>query len=137
MHYVPGSHRWGLIDKLDLAGEMDAVRSLLTSDQIRDFERKVPIAMKAGYASFHHPVLMHGSFENRSLAQRRATVINVFGDGVVSNLDFVSVNAPGSKNYPSIPVGHKMEGTYYPLLFNPEEISQELLSNIPTLKNLK
>ena len=137
MHYVPGSHRWGLIDKLDLAGEMDAVRSLLTSDQIRDFERKVPIVMKEGYASFHHPVLMHGSFENRSPFQRRATVINVFGDGVISNLDFVSVNSPGTKNYPPIPIGNKMEGTYYPLLFNPEEISQELLSNIPTLKNLK
>ena len=93
--------------------------------------------MKAGYASFHHPVLMHGSFENRSLAQRRATVINVFGDGVVSNLDFVSEIAPGTKNYPSIPVGHKMEGTYYPLLFNPEETSQDLWSNIPTVGNLK
>jgi len=30
-----------------------------------------------------------------------------------------------------------MEGTYYPMLFNPEEISQELLLNIPTLKNIK
>ena len=137
VHYVPGSHRWGLIDKLDLAGEMDSVRSLLTSDQIRDFERKVPIVMKEGYASFHHPVLMHGSFENRSPFQRRATVINVFGDGVISNLDFGSVNYPGTKNYPSIPVGHKMEGTYYPLLFNPEETSQYLWSNIPTVGNLK
>ena len=137
VHYVPGSHRWGLIDKLDLAGEMDAVRSLLTSDQIRDFERKVPIVMKKGYASFHHPVLMHGSFENRSSVQRRATVINVFSDGVISNLDFVSENSPGTKNYPPIPIGNKMEGTYYPLLFNPEETSQELLSNMPTLKNLK
>ena len=93
--------------------------------------------MKKGYASFHHPVLMHGSFENRSPVQRRATVINVFGDGVISNLDFVSVNSPGTKDYPHIPIGNKMEGTYYPMLFNPEEISQELLLNIPTLKNIK
>ena len=137
LHYVPGSHRWGLIDKLDLAGEMDAVRSLLTPDQIHDFDRKVPIVMKEGYASFHHPVLMHGSFENRSSAQRRATVINVFGDGVVSNLDSVSGNSPGTNNYPPIKIGNKMEGTYYPLLFNPEDNSQELFSNIKTLKNLK
>ena len=109
VHYVPGSHRWGLIDKLDLAGEMDAVRSLLTSDQIRDFERKVPVAMKAGYASLHHPLLMHGSFKKQSSIQRRANVINVFGDGVVSNLAFETINAPGTKNYPSIPVDQKIE----------------------------
>ena len=137
VHYVPGSHHWGLIDKLDLAGEMDAVRSLLTSDQIRDFERKVPVAMKAGYASFHHPLLMHGSFENRSSIQRRANVINVFGDGVVSNLAFDTVNAPGTKNYPSIPVGQKMEGTYYPLLLNPEETFKKEWLNIPTVETLQ
>ena len=137
MHYVPGSHHWGLIDKLDLVGEMDAVQSMLTSDQIRDFERKVPVAMKAGYASFHHPLLMHGSFENRSSIQRRANVINVFGNGVVSNLAFDTVNAPGTKNYPSIPVGQKMEGTYYPLLLNPEETFKKEWLNIPTVETLQ
>ena len=136
LHYVPGSHRWGLIDKLDLAGEMDAVRDLLTPEQIRDFEKKTPIVMKAGYASFHHPVLMHGSFENRSPSQRRATVINVFGDGVVSNLDFDTVNAPGTKNYPAIPVGEKMRGSYYPLLFNPEKEFKNAENIIPKLGGL-
>ncbi|MEK9857311.1 MAG: phytanoyl-CoA dioxygenase family protein [Deltaproteobacteria bacterium] len=136
LHYVPGSHRWGLIDKLDLAGEMDAVQDLLTPEQIRDFEKKTPIVMKAGYASFHHPVLMHGSFENRSPSQRRATVINVFGDGVVSNLDFDTVNAPGTKNYPAIPVGEKMRGSYYPLLFNPEKEFKNAENIIPKLGGL-
>ena len=136
LHYVPGSHLWGLIDKLDLAGEMDAVRDLLTPEQIRDFEKKTPVVMKAGYASFHHPVLMHGSFENRSPSQRRATVINVFGDGVVSNLDFDTVNAPGTKNYPAIPVGEKMRGSYYPLLFNPEKEFKNVKSIIPNLEEL-
>ena len=92
--------------------------------------------MRAGYASFHHPVLMHGSFENRSPSQRRATVINVFGDGVVSNLDFDTVNAPGTKNYPAIPVGEKMRGSYY-LLFNPEkELKKNAESIIPNLEEL-
>ncbi len=137
LHYVPGSHRWGLIDKLDLSGEMDAVQEFLTPDQICDFERKVPIVMKAGYASFHHPIMMHGSFENHSPFQRRATVINVFGKGVVSNLDFESVNSPGSNNYPSVPMGQRMEGTYYPLLFDPKKESKTFGDDIPNIKSLR
>ena len=36
----------------------------------------VPIPLKAGCASFHHPLLVHGSFANSSSGSRRATVIN-------------------------------------------------------------
>ena len=79
---------------------------------------------------------MHGSFENRSPSQRRATVINVFGEGVVSNLDFDTVNAPGTKNYPAIPVGEKMRGSYYPLLFNPDKEFKNAESIIPNLEEI-
>jgi ectoine hydroxylase-related dioxygenase (phytanoyl-CoA dioxygenase family) len=34
------------------------------------------IPLKAGYASFHHPLLVHGSFANSSSSRRRATVVN-------------------------------------------------------------
>ncbi|MEM8710613.1 MAG: phytanoyl-CoA dioxygenase family protein, partial [Planctomycetota bacterium] len=63
--YVPGSHRWGLLDRPSLAGdassEMGAIRSSLTPEQAALFERRVPVEMRAGRASFHHPLLVHGS----------------------------------------------------------------------------
>ena len=133
MYYVPGSHRWGLVDKLDLAGDMDAVRELLTPEQRTDFERKTPIEMKAGEASFHHPLLMHGSYENRSERQRRATLINVFGDGVISNREDDSPDAPGTDNYPRVPKGQPMGGPYYPLLLDPQTTLGPLTKEIPTI----
>ena len=36
---------------------------------------------------FHHSMMMHGSYTNRSDKPRRATVINVFRDGVLYNMD--------------------------------------------------
>ena len=133
LYYVPGSHNWGLIDKLDLAGDMDAVRDLLTPAQVDNFERKVPIEMKAGEASFHHPLLMHGSYENTSSRKRRATLINVFADGVISNRQDDSTDSPGTDNYPRVPQGEKMGGAYYPLLLDPRKQFGNFLESVPTV----
>jgi ectoine hydroxylase-related dioxygenase (phytanoyl-CoA dioxygenase family) len=129
MYYVPGSHKWGLVKKPPLAADMDAVRQYLSPSQILDFEEKIPMELKAGQATFHHPLMMHGSYENRSASSRRATLVNVFSDGVVSNLDWETSDSPGADNYPKVPKGQKMGGTYYPLLLDP----QTLPSDIPAL----
>jgi ectoine hydroxylase-related dioxygenase (phytanoyl-CoA dioxygenase family) len=133
MHYVPGSHRWGLLEKKPIAGDMDAVRESLAPEQVADFDRKIPMEMKKGEASFHHPLLMHGSYENRSDHRRRATLINVFADGVVSNREEDGLNAPGADNYPKVPSGDAMGGQYYPLLFNAGEALGDQLNAIPTI----
>ena len=132
MYYVPKSHRWGLLKKTGLAGDMDSVRKVLTDDQIADFDKKLPVEMKKGHASFHHPLLMHGSYENNSDRSRRATLINVFADGVISNRDHE--NAPGADNYPQVPKGEVMGGTYYPLLLEDVEINQ--MKGIPTIQDV-
>ena len=133
MYYVPGSHRWGLLEKKPIAGDMDAVRESLAPEQVADFDRKIPVEMKKGEASFHHPLLMHGSYENRSDRRRRATLINVFADGVVSNREEDGLNAPGADNYPKVPSGDAMGGQYYPLLFNAGEALGDQLNAIPTI----
>lgn len=135
MWYIPGSHRWGLLEKTGLAGHMDAVRDVLTPQQIADFDRKIPVEMKAGEASFHHPVLMHGSYANRSDRGRRATLINVFADGVRSNVDPETQPLHGS--YPHVPPGEKMGGDYYPLLVDPEERFGALADSIPTVDSIQ
>jgi ectoine hydroxylase-related dioxygenase (phytanoyl-CoA dioxygenase family) len=70
--------------------------------------------MPKGYGTFHHPLLVHGSYENRSDRPRRAFVINVFADGTISNSDGELL-----QTVPLIKKGHKMEGQFFPLLYEP------------------
>jgi len=136
MYYVPKSHRWGLLEKTGLAGDMDAVREVLDAEQIDCFDQRTPIEMKLGHASFHHPLMMHGSYENKSARSRRATIINVFADGVKSNRsDEDEADAPGTDNYPKVPAGEKMAGTYYPLLLDPP-VDFPKADDIPTIDTI-
>ena len=110
--YVPGSHRWKLLPITGLAGDMNEIMTVLDEDQKAAF-RPVPVELKRGYCTFHHPLLVHGSFENRSGRQRRATVINVFRDGVRSISD-----EPLLEGVPPIAAGERMDGPFFPLLFD-------------------
>ena len=116
LHYVPKSHKWGLLDAPSLAGDMNGLMKYLTEEQKKEF-KPVAIEMKKGYGTFHHPLLVHGSYENNSEISRRAFVINVFADGTVSNTDDELL-----AGVPIIPNGHKMQGKFFPLLFNPEDL---------------
>jgi len=111
VHYVAGSHRWNLLPITGLANDMDAIQSVLTEDQKAQF-KPVAIELKKGECSFHHPLMVHGSFENKSDRPRRGTVINVFRDGVLS-----ASNDPPLKGVPPTPAGQKMDGQFFPLLF--------------------
>jgi ectoine hydroxylase-related dioxygenase (phytanoyl-CoA dioxygenase family) len=110
VHYVSGSHKWELLPRGSLADDMDAVFDRLSDEQKQNF-KPVAIELKAGEASFHHPMMIHGSFENRSDKPRRAAVINVIRDGVVSDTDQELLSG-----VPVIPKGHKIEGQFFPLL---------------------
>lgn len=111
LYYVPKSHKWGLLDAPELAGNMDGLSKYLTEEQKKQFN-PIPIELKKGYATFHHPLMVHGSYENKSNRPRRAFVLNVFADGTVSNTDEELL-----KGVPPIPKGKKMEGKFFPLLF--------------------
>lgn len=116
LHYVPGSHRWHLLPVTGFAGDMMAIQTVLSEEQKRAWN-PVPVELKCGEASFHHPLMVHGSFENRTNHPRRATVINVFRDGVRSMSD-----EPLLEGVPAIPSGQTMGGQFFPLLFDPEAI---------------
>lgn len=113
VNYVPGSHRWNLLPITGLADNMNAIRSVLSEEQNQQF-KPVAIELKAGECSFHHPLMVHGSFENLSEHPRRGAVINLFRDGVKS-----ASAAPLLEGVPPIPVGHKVDGQFFPLLFDP------------------
>ena len=114
LYYVPGSHRWKLLPVTGLTGNMDEIMTVLTPEQKQAF-LPVPIELKRGQCTFHHPLMVHGSYANRSERPRRATLINAFRDGVRSASD-----DPLLEGVPPIPSGARMEGQFFPLLFDPQ-----------------
>jgi hypothetical protein len=96
-----------------LANDMRAIESVLSEAQREQF-KPVPIELKQGECSFHHPLMVHGSYANRSDRPRRGTVINVLRDGVASAAD-----DPLLDGVPPIPAGEKLDGQFFPLLFDP------------------
>jgi ectoine hydroxylase-related dioxygenase (phytanoyl-CoA dioxygenase family) len=111
VQYIPGSHRWDLLPITGLAGDMHAIRQVLDDDQWQAMHEPVHAELKAGEATFHHPLMVHGSQENRTDRPRRATVINVFQDGVKSMR-----NESLLAGVPPIPAGEAMGGPFFPLL---------------------
>ena len=69
VHYVPGSHRWPLLPITGLAGDMESIQEVLSDEQKAAF-KPVACELKAGEASFHHPLMVHGSYENHSSRPR-------------------------------------------------------------------
>lgn len=120
LHYIPGSHQWGLIEKPELAGDMDGLKQFLTEDQKNRFQ-PIPVEMEKGYGVFHHPLMVHGSYANRSMRSRRAFVLNVFADGTTS-----VTNEELMAGVPVIPSGEKIAGQFFPLLLSKDLIDHRL-----------
>ncbi len=114
LHYVPGSHHWNLLPITGLAGDMDAIQAALSEEQWKQFQKHVPVELKAGQCVFHHPLTIHGSFENSTPNPRRAVVLNTILDGVKSDSE-----KPLLDGVPVVPAGTPLSGQFFPLLFDP------------------
>lgn len=122
LHYVPGSHRWPDLPITGLTGDMEAIHTVLTDEQKEKF-KPLAIELKKGESSFHHPRMIHGSYENTTDRPRRGTVINVIRDGVMSNTDGPLLTDNSQRTSDSIreeiiPRGEKLGGRFFPLLFD-------------------
>jgi ectoine hydroxylase-related dioxygenase (phytanoyl-CoA dioxygenase family) len=62
------------------------LQKVLTEEEKAAF-KPVPSLLKKGEASIHHPLMVHGSFPNKTDKPRRAAVVNYFADGVCSDSD--------------------------------------------------
>jgi ectoine hydroxylase-related dioxygenase (phytanoyl-CoA dioxygenase family) len=116
VQYIAGSHRWGLLPKPDLAGDLRGIEHFLNEEQKKQFDNPQFAEVKAGEAIFHHPLTLHGSGENKSNKPRRAFVINAIADGVNSDSDEVLL-----AGVPPVAKGTKMQGQFFPLLYTPEK----------------
>jgi hypothetical protein len=111
LHYVPGSHRWGLLPRISLTRDMDAVKDFLTPEQGAAF-RPEPMILKAGECTFHHSHTVHGSYGNRSDIPRRAVVLNFMKPDTRS----ADGSGPLLTGVPVIPAGNVIEGDFFPLV---------------------
>jgi ectoine hydroxylase-related dioxygenase (phytanoyl-CoA dioxygenase family) len=111
LKYVPGSHRWGLLPKISLTEDMDAVKGHLTPEQAAAFE-PVSMVLKAGECTYHHSHTVHGSYGNRSDRPRRGVVLNFMRP----DTRCADGTAPLLTGVPVIPEGEVIEGDYFPLL---------------------
>jgi ectoine hydroxylase-related dioxygenase (phytanoyl-CoA dioxygenase family) len=105
-----------LLPVTGLAGDMHAIQTVLNDEQKRQF-RPVAIELKKGECSFHHPLMVHGSYENRTDRQRRATVINAIRDGVHSASSEALL-----EGVPVVPDGQTVDGQFFPLLYDPAAV---------------
>ncbi len=111
IQYVRGSHRWDLLPRTELAGDMDGIRQLLTDEQSAAMEYPVVVTARRGEAAFHHPLTVHGSQANFSDRPRRVAVINLVADGVYSDSDQSLL-----EGVPLVPKGKPLGGQFFPLL---------------------
>ncbi len=130
LYFVPGSHKWGLLPITGLTGGMDNVREILTDEQLEAFEKRLPNELPKGYASFHHPLMMHGSYENYSDQPRRAVVINAMSSSTRGNTkDYSRLDA--LKSFPAMPHDKILDGNGFPLLFDGDRELEGLGKMIP------
>ena len=112
IHFVPGSHKWPLLPKLQLLENMDAIRDILTPEQLAAFKPE-PMELKAGECSFHDSMTLHGSYGNTSDIPRRGVVLNFMHPETRS--------ADGTKpllvHTPVIPKGAIIEGEDFPIVY--------------------
>ena len=113
VNYVSGSHEWDLLPITGLAGDMDAIAAVLNEQQLERFNSPVAVELNAGECSFHHPLMIHGSRENRTNNPRRAAVVNLVRDGVSSATDKALL-----KGVPPLAKGQPLGGQFFPLLLD-------------------
>jgi len=92
---------------------MEAFRDFLPAE-LRDGFRPVPVALKAGEESLHHPLTVHGSHENRSSGPRRAVVLNYMAPDTRS----ADGRLPLLRGTPVVARGEVIEGEHFPIVLD-------------------
>lgn len=132
LYYVPGSHKWGLLPITGLTGDMEAVKDVLTEEQVTIFDGKVANELTKGYASFHHPLMMHGSYANYSDRPRRAVVLNAMADQTLGNTaNYERMEA--LQSFPQMEHGQVLDSKFFPLLFGGDKELESLVSKVPRI----
>ncbi len=110
LHFVRGSHRWGLMPMVPFDANLEAIRAHLPDGA--EFE-PVPVPARAGQATIHHSHTLHGSPANRTDGWRRAAVLNY----MASDTRCMDGSAPLLRGTPVVPEGEIVEGPHFPIVW--------------------
>jgi ectoine hydroxylase-related dioxygenase (phytanoyl-CoA dioxygenase family) len=110
LEYVPGSHRWPLLPRVDFGGPRRQLDAHLAPEQRAAFT-PTQVELRAGQASVHHSHTVHGSAANASDGPRRAIVLN-YMDADTRSAD----DAPLLAGTAAIPRGARVEGPHFPIV---------------------
>ena len=80
MQFIPGSHKWGRYDPVDLIHPQALLEIAKQADPSRDMTPDI-MRMPAGSCTFHHGLTFHYANANRSDKPRRAMVTIYMPDG--------------------------------------------------------
>lgn len=130
LYFLPGSHKWGLLPITGLTGDMNTIKSILNEEQNAVFENKVPNELPKGYASFHHPLMIHGSYANYSTRPRRAVVLNAMASDTLGNTaNYERMDA--LHNFPAMEQDQVLDSRFFPLLFEGDKELGTLINTVP------
>lgn len=123
MQFIKGSHTWGLFEDAYSFGhkDLDALEKKYRRDDRAWAEE--PCILKAGQASFHHPLLFHGSGPNPSREPRLSFVVHMMaGDcGYKKNGRF---HPNAVLLGPFVKDGDLFEGPLFPQIWPTEAVPQ-------------
>ncbi|MCA8953304.1 MAG: phytanoyl-CoA dioxygenase family protein [Planctomycetes bacterium] len=108
--FLPGSHRLPLLPPIPFDADLEAIREHVASELDWD---PVAVPCRAGQATIHHPLTLHGSGPNRSSRWRRAAVLNYIGPEVVVADD----SMPLLRGVPRLAGGEPVAGEHFPIVW--------------------
>ncbi|MEI6901009.1 MAG: HNH endonuclease [Bacteroidota bacterium] len=107
---------------------------ILNEEQLAIFDNRIANELPKGYASFHHPLTMHGSYSNYSESPRRATVINTMDHLTLGNLaGYERLDALAS--FPEMIHDKPLDSQFFPLLFDGDKKLEKFPRNIPMINS--
>ena len=110
VQFLPGSHRWGLFEKLPFDAPFEALRAGLPATAEW---RPVAAPLRPGQATIHHGCTLHGRGPTRSARWRRAVVLN----SMAADVRVADGDAPLLKGAAPLAVGAVVEGELFPIVW--------------------
>ncbi|MCD9189226.1 MAG: phytanoyl-CoA dioxygenase family protein [Pyrinomonadaceae bacterium] len=115
MYVVPGSHRFGMLENRYLADdhELEYIFACLP-EEAKNRSVKIPLILEPGDVTFHHPLLIHGSYNNDSDKDRLGYIMHFFPKHLRYLEKFDTLKQDNIK----VPDGSLIRGENFPLVWS-------------------
>lgn len=117
LRFVPGSHKWGLLESGDFY-EQHSHRQLrdIRATVPSEVWREVPCVLPAGFVSFHHCLTLHSSAPNYGNHDRRILSVHLMSERTTLLRNRGHLN----ERLTTAPEGAPLRGRFFPRLWPPQ-----------------